>query len=524
MALVFAPAANAVLSSVRRKSGQASGRPTRSARSAGARVWPCFRRSSTGAGDFGTPHAYVDGLVPAVWVGAVVLAIGALVALLVPVVSPQRRSPLPWRPRAGSKNVTSMAAALAGKRPTDGRNLTRQILREHLGWRAQPGEAISLRVDRTLLQDATGTMALCSSSNSAFHGSKSERALQYVDHNVIQLDFKNPDDHRCCRRCAAGTGSTTRGPGNGICHYVHLERYARPGGILGVPTPIRPSGALGMVAIGAGGLDVAVAMAGHAYEISCPEVVEVRLENTLDRHLDSGQGRDPRAAAPPRGNGRQEQDLRVHGPGAADLSVPERGTIANMIAELGATTPSSLPTTTLANARAPGARGRLRRDRARGRRRLRRSRGDRPGRARPAGGQAPQSRQRRAGRGGGRHADRAGLHRFLGELRLPGPCATGGRARRGRRDPGARAGDGNGDARIAADTVAIAESGFTASSSRAGCACSNRFVALRRDGQAPPRRPIRCARSTATSRPFGHARGSGLPVLPGSGGGLDVAR
>src|SRR3712207_2865382 len=111
-----------------------------------------------------------------------------------------------------------------------------------------------------------------------------ERAVQYVDHNVIQLDFKNPDDHRMLQAMARRYGAEFSRPGNGICHYVHIERYARPGAILvGADSHTTTSGALGMIAIGAGGLDVAVAMAGYPYEIACPEIVEVRLEGRLPR-------------------------------------------------------------------------------------------------------------------------------------------------------------------------------------------------------------------------------------------------
>jgi len=164
-------------------------------------------------------------------------------------------------------------------------NLTRQILGEHLAeGELSPGEAISLYVDQTLLQDATGTMALMQFEQLDVPRVKVERALQYIDHNVIQLDFKNPDDHRMLQALCRKYGIHYSRPGNGICHYVHIERFARPGAILvGADSHTTTSGALGMIAIGAGGLDVAVAMAGYAYEISCPEVVEVRLESTLER-------------------------------------------------------------------------------------------------------------------------------------------------------------------------------------------------------------------------------------------------
>jgi predicted aconitate hydratase len=218
-------------------------------------------------------------------------------------------------------------------------NLTRQILREHLvDGDLNPGEAISLKVDQTLLQDATGTMALMQFEQLEVPRVKVERAVQYVDHNVIQLDFKNPDDHRMLQALCRRYGIHYSRPGNGICHYVHIERYARPGGILvGADSHTTTSGALGMIAIGAGGLDVAVAMAGHAYEIACPEVVEVHLANTLARPWVQAKDVILELLRRLTVRGGKNKVFEFTGPGTADLAVPERGTIANMIAELGAT-------------------------------------------------------------------------------------------------------------------------------------------------------------------------------------------
>ena len=218
-------------------------------------------------------------------------------------------------------------------------NLTRQILREHLAeGELSPGEAISLHVDQTLLQDATGTMALMQFEQLDVARVKVERALQYIDHNVIQLDFKNPDDHRMLQALCRKYGIHYSRPGNGICHYVHIERFARPGAILvGADSHTTTSGALGMIAIGAGGLDVAVAMAGHAYEISCPEVVEVRLENTLERPWVQAKDVILELLRRLTVKGGKNKIFEFTGPGTGDLSVPERATIANMIAELGAT-------------------------------------------------------------------------------------------------------------------------------------------------------------------------------------------
>ena len=218
-------------------------------------------------------------------------------------------------------------------------NLTRQILQEHLvEGDLKPGEPIALKIDQTLLQDATGTMACMQFEQLGQPRVKVDRAVQYIDHNVIQLDFKNPDDHRMLQAMARKFGIYFSRPGNGICHYVHIERFAKPGGILvGADSHTTTSGALGMIAIGAGGLDVAVAMAGYPYEIACPEVVEVHLTGKLDRPwvtakdiiLELLRRRDV--------SGGKNKVFEFTGEGTADLSIPERGTIANMIAELGAT-------------------------------------------------------------------------------------------------------------------------------------------------------------------------------------------
>jgi len=218
-------------------------------------------------------------------------------------------------------------------------NLTRQILQEHLvDGELTPGEPIGLRIDQTLLQDATGTMACMQFEQLDVDRVRVDRAVQYIDHNVIQLDFKNPDDHRMLQAMARKFGIDYSRPGNGICHYVHIERYARPGGILvGADSHTTTSGALGMIAIGSGGLDVAVAMAGYPYEIACPEVVEVRLEGSLRRPWVQAKDIILELLRQRGVSGGKNKVFEFTGPGTEDLSVPERGTIANMIAELGAT-------------------------------------------------------------------------------------------------------------------------------------------------------------------------------------------
>src|SRR3954463_8305043 len=218
-------------------------------------------------------------------------------------------------------------------------NLSRQILKEHLvDGELKPGEPIGLRIDQTLLQDATGTMACMQYEQLGVPRVKVDRAVQYVDHNVIQLDNKNPDDHRMLQAMARKFGIDYSRPGNGICHYVHIERYAKPGGILvGADSHTTTSGALGMIAIGAGGLDVAVAMAGYPYEIACPEIVEVHLEGELDRPWVQAKDIILELLRRLSVSGGKNKVFEFTGPGTAAMSIPERGTIANMIAELGAT-------------------------------------------------------------------------------------------------------------------------------------------------------------------------------------------
>ena len=220
-----------------------------------------------------------------------------------------------------------------------GENLTRQILSEHLvDGDLTPGEPISLKIDQTLLQDATGTMSLMQFEQLDIPRVKVDRAVQYVDHNVIQLDYKNPDDHRMLQALARKYGIHFSRPGNGICHYVHIERFAKPGAILvGADSHTTTSGALGQISIGAGGLDVAVAMGGYPYEIACPEVVEVHLTGTLARPWVQAKDIILELLRRLSASGGKNKIFEFTGEGTADLSVPERGTIANMIAELGAT-------------------------------------------------------------------------------------------------------------------------------------------------------------------------------------------
>jgi aconitate hydratase len=218
-------------------------------------------------------------------------------------------------------------------------SLARSILEEHLvRGELVPGTEIGLRVDQTLAQDATGTMAMMQFELFGVERVQVETAVVYVDHNILQIDFKNPDDHRFLQAMAAKYGAWFSRPGNGICHYIHCERFAVPGKtLIGADSHTTQSGSCAMIAIGAGGLDVAVCMAGHPFELPCPKIVGVHLENELvkpwiqakDVILELLRRRGVR--------GGRGCIFEFHGPGVATLSYTERGTIANMIAELGAT-------------------------------------------------------------------------------------------------------------------------------------------------------------------------------------------
>ncbi len=218
-------------------------------------------------------------------------------------------------------------------------NLTRQILREHLvDGEMKPGRPISIHIDQALLQDATGTMALMQFEELGVARVQVDRAVQYVDHNVVALDFKNPDDHRMLQALARKHGLHFSRPGNGISHYIHMERFGKPGAtMLGADSHTTQAGCLGMVAIGAGGLDVAVVLGGHPYEIACPAVVEVHLLGELQRPWVQAKDIILELLRRLSSSGGKNKVFEFTGPGTADLSIPERATIANMIADLGGT-------------------------------------------------------------------------------------------------------------------------------------------------------------------------------------------
>src|SRR3972149_3874078 len=160
-----------------------------------------------------------------------------------------------------------------------GRNLAQAILAEHLvSGRLEPGEEIGIAMDQTLTQDATGTMAFLQFEALGIPRVRTKFSVSYVDHNTLQAGPENADDHLFLQSMAAKYGVYFSRPGNGICHQVHLERFAVPGGpLLGSDSHTPTAGGMGMLAIGAGGLDVAVAMAGEAFFLAMPRVVLVWL-------------------------------------------------------------------------------------------------------------------------------------------------------------------------------------------------------------------------------------------------------
>src|SRR2546430_6243543 len=217
--------------------------------------------------------------------------------------------------------------------------LARTILEDHLErGDLVPGQEIGLRVDQTLAQDATGTMACMQFELFEVDRVQVDTAVIYVDHNILQIDFKNPDDHRFLQAMAAKYGAWFSRPGNGICHYVHCERFATPGKTLvGADSHTTQSGSCAMIAIGAGGLDVAVCMAGHPFELPCPKIVGVFLENELQRPWIQAKDVILELLRRRGVRGGRGAIFEFAGPGVSTLSYTERGTIANMIAELGAT-------------------------------------------------------------------------------------------------------------------------------------------------------------------------------------------
>ncbi len=221
------------------------------------------------------------------------------------------------------------------------RTLTEKIIHAHAAAgldAAAPGGEIELRVDQILLEDATGTMACLQFERLGLDRVEVPLVVSYVDHNILQFDNKNPEDHAYLRSFAARYGLLYSRPGNGISHYLHLERFGRPGHVLlGADSHTTMGGALGMLAIGAGATEVAVAMAGRPYLIERPVVAGVELRGRLRPWV---QSKDIvlellRRKGVRGGRGRI---FEFHGDGVAGLSATDRGTICNMVMETGATT------------------------------------------------------------------------------------------------------------------------------------------------------------------------------------------
>ena len=219
------------------------------------------------------------------------------------------------------------------------KNLTQKILDSHLvSGNPVPGTPVGLHIDQTLTQDATGTMAYMQLEAMGVDQVKTDLSVSYVDHNTLQSGFMNADDHAYLQSVAAKHGVYFSKPGNGICHQVHLERFASPGiTLIGSDSHTPTAGAMAAIAIGAGGLDVAKAMAGLPYVIPYPQVVEVRLEGALrpgvsakDIILELLRRRTVKGGV--------GKVFEYTGEGVKNLSVYQRATITNMGAELGATT------------------------------------------------------------------------------------------------------------------------------------------------------------------------------------------
>ncbi len=220
-----------------------------------------------------------------------------------------------------------------------GSSVTRKIIEQHLvegEW--VTGREIAVRIDQTLTQDATGTMAYLQFEAIGISRVKAELSVSYVDHNTLQSDFKNADDHNYLRTVAARHGIVFSRPGNGICHQLHLERFARPGRtLIGSDSHTPTAGGIGSLAMGAGGLDVACAMAGEPFRIKVPLVVGVKLTGKLpawvsakDIILELLRRVDVKGGV--------GKVFEYFGPGVKTLSVPDRATITNMGTETGATT------------------------------------------------------------------------------------------------------------------------------------------------------------------------------------------
>ncbi len=218
-------------------------------------------------------------------------------------------------------------------------NLTYKILRKHLvSGELKVGNFISIKIDQTLTQDSTGTMAYLQLEAMNIDKVNTKRSVAFVDHNMLQQGFENADDHKYIQTVAKKHGIYFSKPGNGICHQVFLERFSAPGDVLlGSDSHTPTAGGVGMIAIGAGGLDVALAMAGEAYSLKCPKVIKVNLIGNLG-YMTSSKDIILEVLRKCTVKGGVGKVFEYGGEGVKTLSVPQRATITNMGAELGATT------------------------------------------------------------------------------------------------------------------------------------------------------------------------------------------
>jgi aconitate hydratase len=231
-----------------------------------------------------------------------------------------------------------------------GKSLVQKLLEAHIvegSW--NPGAEIAIAIDQTLTQDATGTMAYLQFEAMGLPGIATELSVSYIDHNTIQIGFENADDHTYLHSIAAKYGIVLSRAGNGICHQVHLERFGKPGKtLLGSDSHTPTGGGIGMIAIGAGGLDVAMAMGGAPFHLVCPKVVKIELTGRLKPWM-SAKDVILEVLRLFGTKGNVNTVFEYGGSGVAALSIPERATITNMGAECGVTT-SVFPSDTVTKA------------------------------------------------------------------------------------------------------------------------------------------------------------------------------
>ncbi|MFT5876128.1 MAG: aconitate hydratase, partial [Clostridium sp.] len=217
--------------------------------------------------------------------------------------------------------------------------ITEKILKKHIvKGTPKAGEEVAIKIDHTLTQDATGTMAYLQFEAIGLKRVRTELSVSFVDHNTLQTDFKNADDHKYLQSVAGKYGIYFSRPGNGICHQIFLERFARPGKtLIGSDSHTPTAGGMGSFAIGAGGLDVAVSMAGESFRLKYPSVVGVKLTGKLSEWVSA---KDVILEVLRRIDvkGNVGKVLEFCGPGVKNLGVPDRATITNMGTETGCTT------------------------------------------------------------------------------------------------------------------------------------------------------------------------------------------